>query len=66
MRDAVECFAGTVAQCSGDRLVALFGAPLAQEDHVVRALQAALGLQRAVAARGLLAPAPIAVSGPRA
>src|SRR5262245_10193876 len=50
MRAAVERFAGTVTQCTGDRLVALFGAPLAQEDHVIRALQAALGLQRAVAA----------------
>src|SRR5215510_14940945 len=49
MRQEVERFAGTVTQCTGERLVALFGAPLAQEDHVVRALQAALGLQRAVA-----------------
>jgi class 3 adenylate cyclase len=50
MREEVERFEGAVTQCTGDRLVALFGAPLAQEDHVVRALQAALGLQRAVAA----------------
>jgi DNA-binding winged helix-turn-helix (wHTH) protein len=50
MQGAVERFAGAVTQCSCDRLVALFGAPLAQEDHVVRALQAALGVQRAVAA----------------
>src|SRR5262249_50376976 len=49
MRQEVERFEGAVTQCTGDRLVALFGAPLAQEDHVVRALQAALGLQRAVA-----------------
>jgi class 3 adenylate cyclase len=50
MREEVERFAGAVTQCTGERLVALFGAPLAQEDHVVRALQAALGLQRDVAA----------------
>jgi len=50
MRAEVERFAGMVTQCTGDRLVALFGAPLAQEDHVVRALQAALGLQQAIAA----------------
>jgi DNA-binding winged helix-turn-helix (wHTH) protein len=50
LRAAVERFAGAITQCSGDRLVALFGAPLAQEDHVVRALQAALGVQRAIAA----------------
>jgi class 3 adenylate cyclase/tetratricopeptide (TPR) repeat protein len=50
MRQEVERFEGTVTQCTGDHLVALFGAPLAQEDHVVRALQAALGLQRVVAA----------------
>ncbi|MGE3537546.1 MAG: AAA family ATPase [Candidatus Tectimicrobiota bacterium] len=49
MREQVERFVGTVAQCSGDRLVALFGAPIAQEDHVARALQAALEIQRAVA-----------------
>jgi class 3 adenylate cyclase len=41
---------GTVNQFTGDGIMALFDAPLAQEDHVIRALHAALGIQRAFAA----------------
>jgi class 3 adenylate cyclase/tetratricopeptide (TPR) repeat protein len=41
---------GTVNQFTGDGIMALFGAPIAHEDHVVRALHAALGIQRAFAA----------------
>jgi class 3 adenylate cyclase/DNA-binding winged helix-turn-helix (wHTH) protein len=41
---------GFVTQVAGDGFIAIFGAPLACEDHVVRALHAALGLQRAFAA----------------
>jgi class 3 adenylate cyclase len=41
---------GSVNQFTGDGIMALFGAPLAQEDHVIRALHAALGIQRAFAA----------------
>jgi len=44
--DAVETFGGTVSQLLGDGLVALFGAPLAQEDHALRACMAALKMQR--------------------
>ena len=40
---------GSVNQFTGDGIMALFGAPLAQEDHVIRALHAALGIQRAFA-----------------
>ena len=36
---------GTVNQFTGDGIMALFGAPLAHEDHVIRALHAALGIQ---------------------
>jgi class 3 adenylate cyclase/tetratricopeptide (TPR) repeat protein len=46
--DAVETFGGTVSQLLGDGLVALFGAPLAQEDHALRACMAALKMQRAI------------------
>lgn len=45
--DAVETFGGTISQLLGDGLVALFGAPIAQEDHALRACMAALKLQRA-------------------
>jgi class 3 adenylate cyclase/tetratricopeptide (TPR) repeat protein len=45
--DAVETFGGTVSQLLGDGLVALFGAPMAHEDHALRACMAALKMQRA-------------------
>lgn len=45
--DAIETFGGTVSQLLGDGLVALFGAPMAQEDHALRACMAALKMQRA-------------------
>jgi class 3 adenylate cyclase len=58
--DAVETFGGTISQLLGDGLVALFGAPLAQEDHALRACMAALKMQRATIpeyeARGLASP----------
>ena len=46
----VHRYEGTVNQFLGDGLMALFGAPVAHEDHPVRALHAALGIQRALAA----------------
>src|SRR5207249_8937699 len=39
---------GTVNQVMGDGIMALFGAPLAQEDHAIRACYAALRLQDTV------------------
>jgi len=60
LADAVETFGGTVSQLLGDGLVALFGAPLAQEDHALRACMAALKMQRATIpgyeARGVASP----------
>jgi class 3 adenylate cyclase/tetratricopeptide (TPR) repeat protein len=48
MMDAVHYFEGTVNQVLGDGIMALFGAPLAHEDHAVRACYAALRMQDAV------------------
>lgn len=45
---AVHRFEGTVNQFTGDGLLAVFGAPLAHEDHARRACLAALELQREV------------------
>jgi class 3 adenylate cyclase/tetratricopeptide (TPR) repeat protein len=45
----VRRYDGTVPQFTGDGFMALFGAPVAQEDHVRRALLAALAIRRAVA-----------------
>ena len=42
MYDAVEQYGGTVSQVMGDGIMALFGAPIAAEDHAVRACHAAL------------------------
>ncbi len=46
---AVHRFEGTVNQFTGDGLMAVFGAPVAHEDHARRACLAALELQREVA-----------------
>jgi len=45
MMDAVHRYEGTVNQVMGDGIMALFGAPLAHEDHAVRACYAALAMQ---------------------
>ena len=47
MMDAVHRFEGTVNQVLGDGILALFGAPIAHEDHAPRACYAALALQSA-------------------
>ena len=48
MMDAVHRYEGTVNQVLGDGIMALFGAPLAHEDHAVRACYAALAMQAAM------------------
>jgi class 3 adenylate cyclase/tetratricopeptide (TPR) repeat protein len=48
MMAAVHRYEGTVNQVMGDGIMALFGAPLAHEDHAVRACYAALRMQEAV------------------
>src|SRR5688572_21222825 len=45
MMEAVHDYGGTVNQVQGDGIMALFGAPLALEDHAVRACLAALRMQ---------------------
>jgi class 3 adenylate cyclase/predicted ATPase len=45
MMDAVHRYEGYVAQSRGDGILALFGAPLAHEDHPRRALHAAMRMQ---------------------
>jgi class 3 adenylate cyclase/DNA-binding winged helix-turn-helix (wHTH) protein/tetratricopeptide (TPR) repeat protein/ABC-type thiamine transport system ATPase subunit len=48
MMDAVHRYEGTVNQVLGDGIMALFGAPLAHEDHALRACYAALAMQAAL------------------
>ena len=48
MMEGVHRYEGTVNQVMGDGIMALFGAPLAHEDHAVRACYAALRMQEAV------------------
>jgi class 3 adenylate cyclase/tetratricopeptide (TPR) repeat protein len=48
MMEAVHRYEGTVNQVMGDGIMALFGAPLAHEDHAVRACYAALRMQEAI------------------
>src|SRR6266540_367161 len=48
LMEAVHRYEGTVNQVMGDGIMALFGAPLAHEDHAVRACNAALRMQESV------------------
>jgi predicted ATPase/class 3 adenylate cyclase len=48
MMEAVHRYEGTVNQVMGDGIMALFGAPLAQEDHAIRACLSALRMQESV------------------
>jgi class 3 adenylate cyclase/tetratricopeptide (TPR) repeat protein len=48
MMEAVHHYEGTVNQVMGDGIMALFGAPIAHEDHAVRACYAAVRMQRRV------------------
>jgi class 3 adenylate cyclase/tetratricopeptide (TPR) repeat protein len=48
MMEAVHRYEGTVNQVMGDGIMALFGAPIAHEDHAVRACYAALAMQETI------------------
>lgn len=48
MSESVEEYGGTISQLLGDGLLALFGAPVAQEDHALRACLAAIAVQQRI------------------
>jgi class 3 adenylate cyclase/tetratricopeptide (TPR) repeat protein len=48
----IHKYEGTINQFTGDGVMALFGAPVAHEDHAQRACKAALGIQAALRAYG--------------
>src|SRR4029450_4590467 len=50
--EAVHRYEGIVNQVMGDGIMALFGAPIAHEDHAVRACYAALRMQETVTRYG--------------
>ncbi|VWL86427.1 adenylate/guanylate cyclase domain-containing protein [Burkholderia lata] len=52
MMEAVHYYEGYVAKSLGDGILALFGAPIAHEDHAQRALFAALRMQQAMRQHG--------------
>jgi class 3 adenylate cyclase len=48
LMDEIHRYEGTINQFTGDGVMALFGAPLAHEDHAQRACTAALSIQKAM------------------
>ncbi len=52
LMNEVHRFEGTINQFTGDGIMALFGAPVAHEDHAQRACHAALSIQKAVGEYG--------------
>jgi class 3 adenylate cyclase len=61
---AVHRYGGTINQFLGDGFMALFGAPLAQEDHTRRAVLAALELHQNVQGRPLELPPELGTASP--
>jgi class 3 adenylate cyclase/ribosomal protein L40E len=49
LMDEIHKYEGTINQFTGDGVMALFGAPIAHEDHAQRACYAALSSQKALA-----------------
>jgi class 3 adenylate cyclase len=55
----VHRYGGTAPQFTGDGFMVLFGAPITQEDHVRRALLAAIAIaERAIGRHGIRPPGP--------
>jgi class 3 adenylate cyclase/tetratricopeptide (TPR) repeat protein/ribosomal protein L40E len=52
LMEEIHSVEGTINQFTGDGIMALFGAPVAHEDHAQRACYAALSIQRAIAEYG--------------
>jgi class 3 adenylate cyclase/tetratricopeptide (TPR) repeat protein len=52
LMDEIHRYEGTINQFTGDGVMALFGAPVAHEDHAQRACHASLAIQEAVTAYG--------------
>jgi class 3 adenylate cyclase len=52
LMDKIHKYEGTINQFTGDGVMALFGAPVAHEDHAQRACHAALSAQQAMAEYG--------------
>jgi class 3 adenylate cyclase len=52
MMEAVHRYEGTVTRVMGDGIMALFGAPIAHEDHAIRACFAALVMQEGMRRHG--------------
>jgi len=52
LSEAVHRYEGTINQFTGDGIMALFGAPIAHEDHAERAIHAALAIQQAMTEYG--------------
>ena len=52
LMDEIHRYEGTINQFTGDGVMALFGAPVAHEDHAQRACHAALAIQRAMGVYG--------------
>ena len=67
MIEAVQRYDGYVVQSTGDGIFALFGAPLAYEDHPQRALYAALRMQEELRRYSdqVRAGRPVAIAGAR-
>jgi class 3 adenylate cyclase/tetratricopeptide (TPR) repeat protein len=52
LMDEIHHYEGTINQFTGDGIMALFGAPVAHEDHAQRACRAALAIQKAMSGYG--------------